>query len=61
MRQLDEHAQAQAQVGFADRLLLSKTDLVGEAQIDAECRSACGKINPRALNSLLRISNWKCR
>ena len=35
MRQLDENEQAQAQVGFADRLLLSKTDLVGREQVDA--------------------------
>jgi G3E family GTPase len=28
MKQLDEHEEAQRQVGFADKLLLSKTDLV---------------------------------
>ena len=27
-QQLDEHTEAQAQVGFADRILMSKTDLV---------------------------------
>ena len=32
---LTEHREAQAQVGFADRLLLSKTDLVGEDESDA--------------------------
>jgi G3E family GTPase len=30
MRQLDEHHEAQEQVGFADRILVSKTDLVDE-------------------------------
>ena len=30
MRQLDENHEAQEQVGFADRILVSKTDLVGE-------------------------------
>jgi len=31
MRQLDEHHEAQEQVGFADRILVSKTDLACEA------------------------------
>ena len=31
MRQLDEHHEAQEQVGFADRILVSKTDLASEA------------------------------
>jgi G3E family GTPase len=30
MEQLDQHEEAQRQVGFADKLLLSKTDLVSE-------------------------------
>ena len=47
MRQLDENEQAQAQVGFADRLLLSKTDLVGNEQIDAVV-TRLRRINPRA-------------
>jgi len=45
--QLDEHHEAQEQVGFADRLLLSKTDLVSEAQArDLETR--LHRMNPRA-------------
>jgi len=45
-RQLDEFREAQAQVGFADRILLSKTDLVSEA--DAErLRRRIVHINPR--------------
>ncbi len=47
MRQLDEHEQAQAQVGFADRLLISKTDLVDCEQIEA-LSQRLHQINPRA-------------
>ena len=47
MRQLDEHEQAQEQVGFADRLLLSKTDLVDCQQIETVSQRL-RQINPRA-------------
>ena len=47
MRQLDEHDQAQEQVGFADRLLLSKTDLVDADHIEA-LSLRLNQINPRA-------------
>ncbi|WP_153111310.1 CobW family GTP-binding protein [Propionivibrio limicola] len=47
MRQLDEHDQAQEQVGFADRLLLSKTDLVDAEQIET-LSQRLHAINPRA-------------
>ena len=47
MRQLDTHEQAQAQVGFADRLLLAKADLVDSRQIEA-VTSRLRQINPRA-------------
>ncbi|HEY0847717.1 MAG TPA: GTP-binding protein [Noviherbaspirillum sp.] len=47
MQQLDEHEEAQRQVGFADRLLLSKTDLVGEEDIGV-LRNRLKHINPRA-------------
>jgi G3E family GTPase len=46
-QQLDEHHEAQEQVGFADRLLLSKTDLVSDTerlQLEARLRA----INARA-------------
>lgn len=42
-----QEAIAQAQVGFADRILLSKTDLVEAAQIDA-LRQRLQRINRRA-------------
>ncbi|MGE8686551.1 MAG: CobW family GTP-binding protein [Achromobacter sp.] len=46
-QQLDEHHEAQEQVGFADRILLSKTDLVGAR--DAEgLEQRLRRMNPRA-------------
>lgn len=47
MQQLDEHEEAQRQVGFADRQLLSKTDLVTADEIEA-LRDRLKHINPRA-------------
>jgi G3E family GTPase len=46
-RQLDEHDEARRQVGFADRILLSKTDLVEEAKVD-ELMKRLRAMNPRA-------------
>jgi G3E family GTPase len=45
--QLDEHKEAMEQVGFADRLLMSKVDLVSQEQQDA-LRQRLMRINPRA-------------
>ena len=47
MQQLDQHEEAQRQVGFADKILLSKTDLVDAAQLDA-LKARLKRINPRA-------------
>ncbi|RJG03418.1 CobW family GTP-binding protein [Noviherbaspirillum sedimenti] len=47
MQQLDAQEEAQRQVGFADRILLSKTDLVDEDAIDA-LTQRLRRINPRA-------------
>lgn len=47
MRQLDEHEEAQRQVGFADKLLLSKADLVAEQEL-AQLSARLKRINPRA-------------
>ncbi len=47
MQQLDAYEEAQRQVGFADRLLLSKTDLVDEAQV-AALKARLMRMNPRA-------------
>ena len=46
-RQLDEFREAQEQVGFADRILLSKTDLVSEDEAE-RLRRRIVHINPRA-------------
>ena len=48
LQQLTEHKEAQEQVGFADRLLLSKTDLVSDAETK-ELQARLRKINPRAV------------
>lgn len=47
MQQLDAHEEAQRQVGFADRILLSKTDLVSAEQVQA-LSARLTRINPRA-------------
>ena len=46
-RQLDEFTEAQEQVGFADRILMSKTDLVSEADV-AALQGRLVAMNPRA-------------
>ena len=45
--QLDKHTEAQEQVGFADRLLLSKTDLISEEE-QIKLKDRLVKMNPRA-------------
>jgi G3E family GTPase len=46
-RQLDDFSEAQEQVGFADRILMSKTDLVSDE--DAQTlKRRIGQMNPRA-------------
>jgi len=47
MQQLDQYQEAQRQIGFADRMLLSKTDLVAEEQL-AALETRLKRINPRA-------------
>ncbi len=47
MQQLDRFEEAQRQAGFADRMLLSKTDLVQPAQVSA-LEARLKRINPRA-------------
>ncbi len=46
-KQLDEHDEARRQVGFADRILLSKTDLVPEEEA-RELMARLRRMNPRA-------------
>ena len=47
MQQLDQHEEAQRQIGFADKLLLSKTDLVTAEEL-AALTDRIKHINPRA-------------
>jgi G3E family GTPase len=47
MDQLDQHEEAQRQVGFADKILLSKTDLV-DAEAVERLKTRLHRINPRA-------------
>jgi G3E family GTPase len=46
-QQLDDNKEAMEQVGFADRILMSKVDLVSEDEQDA-LRKRLARINPRA-------------
>jgi G3E family GTPase len=47
MQQLDQFEEAQRQIGFADKLLLSKTDLVDAGEL-ASLKARLQRINPRA-------------
>lgn len=47
MKTLDEQEEAQKQVGFADRILISKKDLVSDEEYEA-LRKRLVRINPRA-------------
>ena len=46
-RQLDEFHEAQEQVGFADRILMSKTDLVSDHEVE-NLSKRLKRMNPRA-------------
>lgn len=46
-QQLDEHHEAQEQVGFADRILITKTDIVTSGEV-TQLRQRLVKMNPRA-------------
>ena len=55
-QQLDEHAEAQAQVGFADRILMSKVDLVSSEEQEA-LRQRLLRMNPRASVKPVQFGN----
>ncbi|APA68512.1 CobW family GTP-binding protein [Janthinobacterium sp. 1_2014MBL_MicDiv] len=59
-QQLTAHREAQEQVGFADRLLLSKTDLVSKAEL-AALRQRLAAINCRAGMQKLSFGNVPLR
>jgi G3E family GTPase len=53
-KQLDEHDEARRQVGFADRILLSKTDLVEDAGVEG-LMQRLRQMNPRALQKKVHM------
>ena len=57
---LDDHDEARRQVGFADRIRLSKTDLVEEGAVDALTRRL-RQMNPRAHQSKVHMGQADIR
>ncbi|HET9580048.1 MAG TPA: GTP-binding protein [Usitatibacter sp.] len=55
-RQLDEHDEARRQVGFADRILISKADLVEDAKVE-ELTRRLRQMNPRAQQKKVHFGN----
>src|SRR2546421_8793597 len=55
-KQLDEFHEAQEQVGFADRILMSKTDLVSEDEVKT-LSQRIRKMNPRAPIKAVHFGN----
>src|SRR5438477_11307655 len=55
-KQLDEFHEAQEQVGFADRILMSKTDLVSADEVD-QLSKRIRKMNPRAPIKAVHFGN----
>ena len=53
---LDDHDEARRQVGFADRILLSKTDLVEDADVEALVQRL-RQMNPRAHQRKVHMGN----
>jgi G3E family GTPase len=59
-RQLDENDEARAQVGWADRILISKADLVEQEKIDALV-ARLRRMNPRAQHSRVHMGQADVR
>jgi G3E family GTPase len=57
---LDDHDEARRQVGFADRILLSKTDLVDDAKVD-ELMKRLRAMNPRAQQKRVHMGETDIR
>ena len=53
---LDDHDEARRQVGFADRILLSKTDLVEDEKVEALVKRL-RQMNPRAHQAKVHMGN----
>ncbi|MFZ3324331.1 MAG: GTP-binding protein [Usitatibacter sp.] len=54
---LDDHDEARRQVGFADRILLTKTDLVDDDGKVDELTRRLRQMNPRALQKKVHMGN----
>jgi len=54
---LDDHDEARRQVGFADRILLTKTDLVDDGGKVDELMRRLRQMNPRALQKKVHMGN----
>jgi G3E family GTPase len=59
-QQLDEHKEAQEQVGFADRILISKADLVSEEEVRA-LSERMRNMNPRAVQKRVHFGKADIR
>ena len=59
-QQLDEHKEAQEQVGFADRILISKTDLVSDEYVGI-LSERMRKMNPRAVQKRVHFGKADIR
>lgn len=59
-RTLDDHDEARRQVGFADRILLSKTDLVEQEEVDA-LTQRLRRMNPRAQQKKVHMGETDVR
>jgi G3E family GTPase len=57
---LDDHDEARRQVGFADRILVSKTDLVEQEKVDSLMKRL-RQMNPRAQQSKVHMGNADIR
>ncbi len=56
-KQLDEHDEARRQIGFADRILLSKTDLVEDTSKVEALMRRLRQMNPRAHQAKVHMGN----
>jgi G3E family GTPase len=59
-QQLTEHKEAQEQVGFADRILISKTDLVSDEDVGV-LSERMRKMNPRAVQKRVHFGKADIR
>jgi G3E family GTPase len=56
-KQLDEHDEARRQIGFADRILMSKTDLVDDNAKVEDLTKRLRQMNPRAQQRKVHMGN----